>query len=242
MNQSQSSRSAVSSRVSIIVDGEFRGPVHQTRRRREDQIPPNARNDHAKRNRPAVPSSVAKESVDIRPTPIEKSHARKMETAAAAFQKRRSENRKKYVQNFPGLVSLRLAFQEANQRLVEEAATVAMSAAVASHPCRCEDEDCLVLVKTRSVAFIGLGYRFGLKVDNLQCKVCRSIVTVHPLEVGAVPTTATENCETWLSTDYCILFRDMQLHNGLSADAYLHATGNYCQVKIAVTMKIFMTK
>jgi hypothetical protein len=115
---------------------------------------------------------------------------------------------------------LREEMTEANAARMQCAVNEAIEEAKHDHRCCQLGFGELKLERTRNVVCYGLGYRCVLTVPNYICsnEECSQLITVHPLEIGCTSTTATSYCETWITMDFCLLFRDLQLHNGLSAD------------------------
>ena len=98
----------------------------------------------------------------------------------------------------------------------------ALRTAIQGHYCAANDPDkVLVLEKKREVVYIGLGFRFVLTVLNYRCTACpisADRITVHPYQVGCIPTSPTVNCETWIALDYCKLFKNLQAASKVSAN------------------------
>ena len=145
-----------------------------------------------------------------------KSHTEKMAASAAAFDSRLTENVQQYQTSFPHQKQRR---EDRRQREVEAAqqdVNEAAAALVARYSTG-GSEPCLPLIRLRTIVYIGLGFKGVLQVPMYEGGPCGR-VTVHPFQAGCTPTTATEACETWISVDLILAFRDMSLTNGLSAD------------------------
>ena len=137
-----------------------------------------------------------------------------MKETAHQFRDRLKEKKRQFCKSFPTMEIIRLSSILTAQGTLQQAVEQAIQVAKGSHPCA----GTLSEARKRNIVCVQIGFRCCLSVPNYTCSCCKGTVTVHPFEVGCVPTSPTEFCETWIGLDYCLLFRDLQLHNGLSAD------------------------
>lgn len=149
---------------------------------------------------------------------VGRDYARRVSDYAMEFNKRRGENRRQFIKNFPHMRAFRKAMSDAHAQAMQDAVDSALDMEKRNHRCSMTGVESLCLKKIRNVVCYGLGFRCVLTVEIYGCSRCTQSVTVHPLQVCCTPTSPTDNCETWLSLDFCLVFRDLHLHNGLSAD------------------------
>lgn len=217
-----------SRRNTFCTDGPPRGLIRNQREKRKNQAPPTnpARHIYNKENnddrqRPSGrPRTDRSHGMFDCESPADRDYASRVAQTAEGFDRRREENKRQFTRSFPRMHSLRREMAKANVERMQCAVYEAIENAKHDHTCCVLGLGQLSLERTRNVVCIGLGYRCVLTVENYRCSRsdCSKSITVHPLEVGCTPTSPTEYCETWIAMDFCLLFRDLQLHNGLSAD------------------------
>lgn len=140
-----------------------------------------------------------------------------------AFDKEREKNRRRLQMNLPFCQSLSETLSKELREKLQGIVDTALQSAIEAHYCPSgyQTTKALVLEKKREVVYIGLGFRFVLTVLNYRCSKCplsADRITVHPYQVGCVPTSPTVNCETWISLDYCKLFGNLQATSKVSAN------------------------
>jgi len=145
-----------------------------------------------------------------------KTHSARMATAAAHWADREPANMDMYQRCFPE--HLRQQEERCKQQLAtaQLAVDAAAAAVAAGHGINCDT--CVVVSKTRSVIYVGMGFKGVLSVPTLTCTECSAVGTVHPYRASCVPTSPTDACETWIAMDVVHLFNYLYHSNGLAAD------------------------
>ena len=149
-----------------------------------------------------------------------------MRRQAETFDKLRPGNVEKIYETFPARRDLRERIDGSVQQMYQTAVDAEARTQCCDHCCcvGMPEEDGIALLpvhQLRSVVVVHFGSTFVLQVPNHQCKVCGSVITVHPFAADCAPTTPTEYCETWITLLTLQFFEDVYLTNGLSADGEL---------------------
>lgn len=208
-------------RKQYLTDGEPRQVIRQFRTKRPGQIPPQGRITSNRDNCDQYGSHVREETFNC-PSRADRDYASRVARTAAEFDRRRVQNKSQFVKSFPDMHNFRKLRTASFVSEMQCAANEALEHAKDEHACASLSSDALALEKVRNVVCFGVGFRCVLTIENFRCKHCMQSVTVHPLEISCVPTSPTENCETFLTLELCLIFRDLHLQNGLSADGELY--------------------
>lgn len=209
-----SSNPRPSRRTIIRTDGPERAFLHVRRAKRPGQEPPPARLGGSKIKFKQSSSHEQRDAECTSVSQAERNYVSRVTETASQFRDRLKQNKRQFCKSFPTMEKIRLSSISTAQETLQQAVERAIQIAKKSHPCA----GMLSETRKRNVVCVNIGFRCRLSVPNYSCRSCKGTVTVHPFEVGCIPTSPTEFCETWIGLDYCLLFRDLQLHNGLSAD------------------------
>ena len=187
-----------------------------------NRAPPSNRSN--KRTKNAAQSS--RSAGSARPSDEPTEWELRMRRQAETFDKLRPGNVEKMYETFPARRDLRERIDGSVQQMYQTAVDAEARTQCCDHCCcvGMPEEDGIALLpvhQLRSVVVVHFGSTFVLQVTNHQCKVCGSVITVHPFAADCAPTTPTEYCETWITLLTLQFFEDVYLTNGLSADGEL---------------------
>lgn len=155
-----------------------------------------------------------------------------MKRQAEEFDNRRAANVDEFRKAAPWAAKLKKKNDEARTACIQGHVDAVAEDAVQRHPCfprHRQDAGGSSLVRqtaNRAVQYIDHAYRATVWVPSYRCDACGKNIEVHPYTVDCAPTTPTENCLTWISQSFLLTFRDMNLNNGLAANAFLRAREN----------------
>jgi hypothetical protein len=101
---------------------------------------------------------------------------------------------------------------------------------------------CPLVTKTRDVVCVHLGYKMVVRVPSLARTCSKASWTPHPYTVGYVPTTPTDGCETWISMDLAMSFKDTYFNNGLAAsgESVIRASDQFLRCNLAATADMLL--
>lgn len=206
----------------ILPDGELK--VKQRRAKQPGRAPPQNIRNGSKRTR--SPSESNRRGTDATTGNEISEHSEKMEKQAAAFEKRREANIEEYQIWAPDRIDFYGELSSHIRNFYQLRVNDVLETELKDHPCCVNKEDPkkdYLIHKTRHVVVFSAERNFVLEVPTYKCKNCSNndgaplTFTVHPYALNCAPTTATDNCETWITDETLHLFGDIHTRNGLSA-------------------------
>jgi len=190
----------------------------QKREGQQNRVPPDK--DRSKKVKDESFASSSANNGDARyKDPESSAYEEKMAKQAAEFDNRRPKNMEKYWESAPRRYAFRSERNEWLKLFYQRKIDEITEAQLSQHPCCAVNASALCCKRERKVLILEEGgVQFFVEVKNYECSVCHETITVHPYDVDACPTTATEYCLTWIPMRMTFQYLDMFLMNGLSSD------------------------